>query len=73
MMGFGGVLGILLIAVIIWAVIQYAENNKSTNSNTINQQKSGSNNENALDILKKRYAKGEISQDEFEQMKKKIS
>jgi putative membrane protein len=37
------------------------------------QKNNENNNETALDILYKRYAKGEITKDEFEQMKKDIT
>ena len=41
------------------------ENNRNYNS-------SGANEETALDILKKRYAKGEISKEEYERIKKDL-
>ena len=73
MMGFGGIIGILLIAIIIWAVIQFTGKGGSNNPFTSGQQGSGAEKENALEILKKRYARGEISQEEYERMKKEIS
>ncbi len=67
-MGFGMVwwwiIGLILVAVIIWAVIR--STGQSNNPNNTANQKS------ALDILKERYAKGEIDKEEFEQRKKDL-
>ncbi|NIR96360.1 MAG: SHOCT domain-containing protein [Gammaproteobacteria bacterium] len=73
MMGFGGILTILLIAVIVWAVIQFTGKNSSNNPFTANRREPQGDKENALDILKQRYARGEISRDEYEKMKNEIS
>jgi len=50
-----------IIALVIWAI------QKSGGANVVTQ------NESALDILKKRYAKGEIGKEEFEEKKNLIS
>jgi putative membrane protein len=66
--GWGGMIfqllfWLILIGVIIWGVKSISERNqKSTRSSE------GS----ALDILKKRYARGEIDKKEFEQKKKDL-
>ncbi len=60
-MMFGWVFWILLLIIIIWVVSQLL------NKNTPNT-KSGS----SMDIIKKRYAKGEITKEEFEQMKRDL-
>ncbi len=72
MMGFGGIFGILLIGVIVWVVIQFMNKNRSSNPFTSNRQEQSADKENALEILKKRYARGEINQEEYERMKKSV-
>lgn len=59
MMGFGG-LGLLIIIAAVFFIIKYfpKQNNNSNEKETV------------LDILKKRFANGEISKEEFEEKKK---
>jgi putative membrane protein len=63
-MGFGGIFMWLFwifgIAIIVWAVVIVAGGRKEPSA----KQKT------AIDILKERYAKGEIDQQEFEQKRK---
>ncbi len=63
-MWFGWVFWIVLIIVIVWVITQVSNKNQSTNLNV---------KETPLDILKKRYAKGEITKEQFEEMKKDLS
>lgn len=64
-MGFGMVwwwiIGIILVAAIVWGIVRTLGQNNNTN-NTANQ-KSASN------ILDERYARGEIDKDEYETKK----
>ena len=64
-MGFGWIFMVAFWALVILGVIYLV---KLLAGGT----KSNTNNESALDILKKRYAKGEISKEEFEARKKDI-
>jgi putative membrane protein len=61
---FGWIFWIILIGAIVWLIINQ---NKYRNINQINPHL-----ESPLDILKKRYAKGEINKEQFEQMKKDL-
>ena len=59
-----GLLLIVLFVLIVVALLKWLWGSKMPFS--------GSDRENALEILKKRYAKGEIGKEEFERMKRDI-
>ncbi|HED06786.1 MAG TPA: SHOCT domain-containing protein [Ignavibacteria bacterium] len=63
-MMFGGIFWLLLLAVIVWFVFQLLNKNQN-----IGNTKS----ESAMDILNKRYAKGEVTKEEYEEMKRNLS
>ena len=68
-MMFGGILMVLfwglIIAVVVWGVKRVTERG-SAGSTTPEKR-------DALDIAKERYARGEISREEFEQIKKDLT
>jgi putative membrane protein len=64
-MWFGWIFWFIIIGIIIWLLINQSGRNR--NQNQINPH-----NESHLDILKKRYAKGEITKEQFDQMKKDL-
>ncbi len=59
-MGWGWIISFLLIVAIVWIVVRITSQNRS-----LKPPESKS----ALDILKERYAKGEIDKDEFDKRK----
>ena len=62
-MGFGWFFWIIILGVVIWGILHFSNRNQQFNNQD---------SETPLDIITKRYAKGEITKEEFEEMKKKI-
>ncbi len=67
MMPFGGMFFWIILVLVILAIIMFA---KKTGKGS---QSPGLNQETALDVLKKRYARGELSKEEFKRMKQDIN
>jgi putative membrane protein len=67
--GFGGILMVIFWGLVLWGIISLIRGSVE-NGHTHN---GGRNEKSALDILKERYAKGEINKEEFESKKKDLS
>jgi putative membrane protein len=65
-MGWGWIIGLLVLVLIIWLVVR---STAASTNDTANPQEEK---ETPLDLLKKRYARGEISKDEFNEKKRDI-
>jgi putative membrane protein len=61
-MGFGWMWWLVIIGIIIWGVKTLAGNSQKSYTNSEKE-------ESALEILKKRYASGEINREKFERRK----
>ncbi len=62
-MGWWWIIGLIIVIAVVWMVV------KSLNQNTGSTQSPG---KSALDILKERYASGEIDKQEFEERKRDL-
>lgn len=66
--GFGWILMLLFWVLVIWGIVSLIRGSVGYDRT----QNSGRNEKTAIDILKERYAKGEISKEEFEAKKKDL-
>lgn len=61
-MGWGWIVGLVVLVAIVWIIVK-----------TVGQTKTGQGSQkSALDMLKERYAKGEIDKQEFDERKKDL-
>ncbi|MGK2848676.1 MAG: SHOCT domain-containing protein [Minisyncoccota bacterium] len=67
--GFGFFFMIFFWGLVIWAIITLVQSVSRNNTQSVG----GSQVDTALEMLRKRYAKGEITKAEFDQMKKDLA
>lgn len=65
MIGWGG--GLIVMGLLIWLIITLVSRTGNTFTSTQNTPKNT-----PLDILKERYARGEVTKEEFEEMSKNL-
>jgi len=62
-MGWGWIIGLIVLVLVIWVIVRSVG---SASSQSLNKE------ETPLDVLKKRYARGEIDKQEFEEKKRDL-
>jgi len=68
--GFGWIFMLLFWGLIVWVIIYLVKNSSSNGCcGGKHDDKNGQSGKAALDILKERYAKGELSKEDFDKMK----
>ncbi len=65
MIGWGG--GLIVMGLFIWLIITLVNRTGNTSANTQNTPKNT-----PLEILKERYARGEVTKEEFDEMSKNL-
>lgn len=63
-MGWWWIIGLIIVAIVVWIVVKGIKQNNNSNTQFGNRS--------ALDILKERYAWGEIDKQEFEERKNNL-
>lgn len=63
-MGWWWIIGLVFMVIIVWVILKVMNQNKNSNTRVDNKS--------ALDILKERYARGEIDKQEFDERKKDL-
>lgn len=72
MFGFGSIFMVLFWCLCLWAIFAFFRHGKCVGAHCSHNGSMESKNGNALEILKERYAKGEITKEEFMEMKKNV-
>ena len=70
--GFGFLFEIIFWGLVIWLMFSLMHHQDGMGCRGISSARGGHTDESALDILKKRYAKGELSKEDFDRMRKDL-
>ena len=66
---FGPILMVVFLGLVVWAVVAFVQGSTSPSPRDLTSGQSDS----ALEVLKRRYAKGEISKEEYEEKKRELA